>query len=90
MQLASWIAEYADYLRSHGYAASTRSRRLKYLQGLERFVVRQAMNSLEDFTPRHASVLVKDWVEHQPWAQTQCWFEAPLPLSASSPHRLAI
>ena len=69
MQLAPWIAEYADYLKSHAYAACTRSCRLKYLQGLERFVVRQAMNSLEDFTPRHASVLVKDWVEHQPWAK---------------------
>jgi site-specific recombinase XerD len=69
MDLSAWIADYTAYLKAHGYASCTLSRRLKYLRGLERFVVRQEMNSLEAFTPHHTPAFVAYWVRHEPGAR---------------------
>ena len=69
MDLSAWIADYTAYLKVHGYASCTVSRRLKYLRGLERFVVGKEMNSLEEFTPQHAPAFVAYWIRHQPGAK---------------------
>jgi|GEM_PF-1275067 len=69
MHLSAWIADYTAYLKAHGYASRTVARRLKYLRGLERFVARQAMESLEEFTPQHAPAFVAYWVRHEPGAK---------------------
>jgi integrase/recombinase XerD len=69
MDLSAWITGYTAYLQAHGYASCTLSLRFKYLRGLERFVVRKAMSSLEEFTPQHVSAFVAYWVRHQPGAK---------------------
>ncbi len=77
MEMRAWIADYTAYLKAHGYASRTLSLRLQYLQGLERFIVRQAMRSLEECTPQHTSACVADWVRHQPWAKTSPGLKRP-------------
>lgn len=69
MDLRAWIADYTTYLKAHGYASCTVSLRLKYLRGLECFIVRQGMDSLEEFTLQHAPAFVVYWVRHQAGAK---------------------
>src|SRR5215472_17589683 len=51
MDFGGWIAEYTQYLKTHGYTARARSIRLKHLRALQRFVICRAMNSLGEFQP---------------------------------------
>ncbi len=83
MDLKAWIADYTAYLKAHGYASRTLSLRLKHLRGLECFIVRRAMKSLEEFSPQHTSAFVTYWVRHQPWARTGPGFKRP---SRFKPH----
>jgi integrase/recombinase XerD len=66
MDRKAWITDYTAYLQAYGYANRTVSLRLKYLRGLEHFVVRKEMNSLEEFTPQHTPAFVAYWVRPEP------------------------
>lgn len=46
MDLEAWIDDYTAYLKTHGYAAGTLSRRLKHLHAFERFLARARALSL--------------------------------------------
>jgi len=83
MDLKAWIADYTAYLRAHGYATRTLAFRLKHLRSLERFIARQAMESLEEFTPHHTSAFVAYWIRHQPWARSSPVVQRP---SRFKPH----
>lgn len=83
MDFEAWIADYAQYLKAHGYAARTRSFRSKHLRALERFLARRAMKSLEEFRPRHVAPFLRYWVRHQPWAKTSPGLKRP---SRFTPH----
>ena len=83
MDLEAWIADYTQYLKAHGYAACTLSRRLKHLRALQRFLAQRAMNSLEEFQPPHVAPFLRYWVRHQPWAKTSPGLKR---LSRFTPH----
>jgi integrase/recombinase XerD len=75
MNLDAWIADYIAYLQEHGYAASTRSRRLRHLRAFERFVSQRAMNSLEGFRAHDVAPFLRYWVRHQPGAKPSSEFK---------------
>ena len=69
MELITWIADYADYLKSNGYACRTVGRRLKHLRCLSRFMAAKGLQTLEEFDPQLAIDLTDYWVAHQPGAK---------------------
>lgn len=83
MEIAAWIADYAAYLKMHGYAARTLCFRLKLLRALQRFLTRRALNSLEEFGPQHVAPFLRYWVDYQPWAKTSPGLKRP---SRFTPH----
>ena len=83
MDFDGWIAEYTHYLKAHGYTARARSIRLKHLRALQRFVVRRAMNSLEEFQPNDVALFLRYWVRHQPGARQSRGSKRP---SRFTPH----
>ena len=83
MDIEAWIADYAAYLKTHSYAARTRSMRLKHLRALEQFVTQRAMKSLEEFRPQDVAPFLRYWVRHQPWAKTSPGLKRP---SRFTPH----
>jgi site-specific recombinase XerD len=74
LDLVTWIADYADYMQTNGYASCTMDRRLKHLRCLNRFVATREMKTLEEFDPELASDLTDYWVCYQPGAQTSAGF----------------
>jgi integrase/recombinase XerD len=83
MDFEAWIADYTQYLKTHGYAARTLSFRRKHLRAFEHFLAQRAMNSLEEFRPPHVSLFLRYWVRHQPWAKTSPGLKRP---SRFTPH----
>lgn len=83
MNLTPWIADYTVYLQSHGYAARTRSLRLKYLQALERFAAAQGWHSIETFRPQHTQAFLDYWIGHHRGAKASGGFK---PKSRFKPH----
>jgi integrase/recombinase XerD len=83
LDFEAWIADYTAYLQTHGYAARTLSQRLKHLRALQGFLAQQAMNTLEEFRPLHASLFLRYWVRHQRWAKVSPGFQRP---SRFTPH----
>jgi site-specific recombinase XerD len=75
MNLTAWIADYTAYLQSHGYAARTLRRRLKHLEGFERFALRQGWNSLAEFSPQQTAAFLDYWIHHQPRAKSSLGFK---------------
>ena len=49
LDLAPWIADYATYLESNGYASHAIDRRLKHLNYLNRFIEARGLQTLEEF-----------------------------------------
>lgn len=80
---AGWIADYAAYMKSSGYADRTRCRRLKHLSCFERFAERQGLQSLEEFAPEQTIGFVHYWVASQPGAKPSAGFRRP---SRFQPH----
>ena len=83
MDCESWIADYLQYLKAHGYAARTLSFRLKHLRALQRFLAQWALNSLEEFGQQHVAPFLRYWVDYQPWAKTSPGLKRP---SRFTPH----
>jgi site-specific recombinase XerD len=83
MDCETWIADYLQYLKAHGYAARTLCFRLKHLRALQRFLARRAMNSLEEFGQQHVAPFLRYWVDYQPWAKTSPGLKRP---SRFTPH----
>ena len=69
MDLTPWIADYASYLESHGYARKTIGLRLQHLSCLKRFVEARDLKTLEEFDPQLASDFIDYWMAHQPGAR---------------------
>ena len=78
MDLVRLIADYAAYLKSHGYAKYTIESRLRRLNCLSRFVKATGLQTLEEFEPRLASEFTDYWVRHQPWARASKGFSKKL------------
>ena len=78
MDLVHLIADYALYLKAHGYARRTVDLRLKHLSRLNRFVEATGLQTLEKFGPELASKFTDYWVRYQPWAKTSKGFKKPL------------
>jgi site-specific recombinase XerD len=78
LDLVRLIADYASYLKSHGYARRTIDFRLKHLSCLNRFVIATGLQSLEEFGPELANDLTDYWVRYQPWAKTSEGFRKKL------------
>ena len=75
MDLARWIADYAAYLESNGYASKTIGLRLKHLSCLQRFVDARDLKTLEEFGPPLASDFIDYWVVHQLGTTTSRGFQ---------------
>ena len=76
MNLAPWIADYATYLESNGYAGNTIGIRLKHLSCLHRFIEARGLKTLESFGPELASDFVDYWINHHPKAQKSRGFRS--------------
>jgi integrase/recombinase XerD len=82
------IADYASYLKSHGYATRTIDFRLKHLRCLNRFVEATGLQTLEKFDPELAGDFTDYWVRHQPWAKSSKGFGKKLRFGPQ--HHIAI
>lgn len=69
MDLTQWIADYASYLESHGYAQEKIVLRLQHLSCLQRFVDARELKTLEQFNPQLASDFIDFWMAHGPSAR---------------------
>lgn len=69
MDLALWIAGYATYIKTNGYAIRTIGLRLKHLSCLNRFLESRGLKTLDGFGPELASDFVDYWVTHHPTAR---------------------
>lgn len=78
MDFVHLIADYASYLKSHGYARRTIDFRLKHLSCLNRFVEATGLQTLEEFGPELASDFTDYWVRYQPWAKASKGFRKKL------------
>lgn len=74
MDLAPWIADYASYLESNGYASQAIGIRLKHLSCLNRFIEAKGLKALEEFVPEWASDFIDYWVNHHPTANKSAGF----------------
>lgn len=70
MDLTDWIADYATFLESNGYASQTIGIRLGHLSILNRFVETRGLETAEEFSPELASDFIDYWVSYHPRAQT--------------------
>lgn len=68
MDLAPWIADYATYLESNGYAGHAIGRRLRHLSYLNRFMEARGVRTLEEFAPEWAADFIDYWIHHNPAA----------------------
>lgn len=74
LDLTPWIAQYHTYMKSHGYAPLTISRRLKYLECFQYFVQSRGLASLEEFRPPQTIDFIHYWLGHHAWAKTSAGF----------------
>jgi len=68
LDLAPWIADYAAYLASQGYAIHAINTRMKHLDYLDRFIEARGLQTLEHFPPEWASDFIDYWMSHHPGA----------------------
>ena len=68
MDLATWIADYATYLESNGYARHASRVRLIHLSYLNRFIEARGLKTLEEFPPEWAGDFIDYWIHHHPAA----------------------
>ena len=88
MDLVRLTADYAAYLKSHGYAERTIESRLRHLNCLSRFLEATGLQTLEEFEPQLASRFTDYWVRYQPWAKPSKGFSRKLRFGP--PHHIAI
>ena len=74
MDLAPWIADYATYLESNGYAGHALGRRLRHLSYLNRFMEARGVQTLEEFAPEWAGNFIDYWINHHPAANQVFFF----------------
>ncbi len=74
MNLAPWIADYATYLDSNGYASQAIGIRLKHLSCLNRFIAARGLETLEEFAPELACDFIDYWITHHPTANESAGF----------------
>jgi site-specific recombinase XerD len=75
LNLDSWIADYAAYLKSNGYESRAIDARLKHLYFLKQFVEARGLPTLEEFPPEWAGDFIDDWVNHHPAANNRTGFK---------------
>jgi integrase/recombinase XerD len=68
LDLGPWIADYASYLKSNGYASHAIGLRLKHLSYLNRFIRARHLKTLEEFSPEWAGEFIDYWIRHNPAA----------------------
>jgi hypothetical protein len=69
-----WIADYATYLESNGYASHAIGVRLKHLSYLNRFMEARGLKTLDEFAPEWASDFIDYWINHHPTANKSAGF----------------
>ena len=74
MDLAPWIADYAAYLESNGYASHAIGVRLRHLSYLNRFMEARGLKTLEEFAPEWAGDFIDYWINHHPAANESAGF----------------
>ena len=83
LDIALWIAEYATYLESNGYAGRRIGFRLTHLSCLNRFIQARGLQTLEPFGPELACDFIDYWSRHHPKSQKRRGF---LSKSRFEPH----
>jgi integrase/recombinase XerD len=68
LDLAPWIADYATYLESNGYASHAIRIRLIHLSYLNRFIEARGLQTLEEFPPEWSGDFIDYWINHHPAA----------------------
>jgi integrase/recombinase XerD len=74
LDLAPWIADYATYLESNGYASHAIRIRSIHLSYLNRFIEARGLKTLEEFPPEWASDFIDYWIHHHPTANQSAGF----------------
>jgi integrase/recombinase XerD len=74
LDLAPWIADYATYLESNGYASHAIRIRLIHLSYLNRFIEARGLKTLEEFPPEWAGDFIDYWIHHHPTANKSAGF----------------
>jgi site-specific recombinase XerD len=74
LDLAPWIADYATYLESNGYASHAIGVRLRHLSYLNRFMEARSLQTLEEFAPEWAGDFIDYWITHHPPAHKTAGF----------------
>jgi site-specific recombinase XerD len=75
LDLAPWIADYATYLESNGYAGRAIGVRLRHLSYLNRFMEARGAQTLEAFAPEWAADFIDYWIHHNPAANKSRGFQ---------------
>jgi len=74
LDLAPWIADYATYLESNGYASHAIRVRLQHLSYLNRFIEARGLKTLEEFAPEWAGDFIDYWINRHPPAHKSAGF----------------
>jgi site-specific recombinase XerD len=74
LDLAPWIADYATYLESNGYASHAIALRLQHLHCLNCFVEARGLKTLE-FPPGWTGDFIDYWITHYPAARESTGFQ---------------
>jgi integrase/recombinase XerD len=75
LDLKPWIADYATYLNSNGYASSAIDTRIKHLHYLNRFIAARGLTTLDHFPPEWAKDFIDYWAKHHPAASKSAGFK---------------
>jgi len=74
LDFAPWIADYAAYLESNGYASHAIGLRLKHLHYLNCFIEARGLKTLEEFPPEWTGDFIDYWINHHPTARESTGF----------------
>jgi len=75
LDLAPWIADYATYLESNGYASHAIALRIQHLHCLNCFVEARGLKTLEEFPQEWTGDFIRYWVNHHPGARESTGFQ---------------
>jgi site-specific recombinase XerD len=75
LNLDSWIADYAAYLKSNGYEGRALDARLRHLYCMKRFVKARDLPTLEEFPQEWAGDFIDFWANHHRAANKRAGFK---------------